>query len=543
VLCIRRMGRSGIWCLVYAVIAIAIFVVPWLAVVGVVAVAIAKLAELRRSPNSDLRFRELAENIDEAFWVTNPQRSELVYMSPAFERIWCRPVREIFEHPEIWVDAIHPDDRERVLATLGGDPNFDFEYRIIRPDGAIRHIRSRAYPVRNSSGVIVRSVGLAGDITARVELEAQLRQTQKLESLGLLAGGIAHDFNNVLAVIASNVSLIGENFGAAHPDRELVDDVEVAVSRATSLTRQLLAFSRKQAVEPVVLDLNRAVEDTRKMLCRMLGEDVALDASLDPELERIRIDRGYLVQIIMNLAVNARDAMPRGGQLRITTRNVDGSVMLEIGDTGCGMRADVVARVFEPFFTTKDVGRGTGLGLSVVHGIVQQAGGRIELDSTIDVGTRFRIFFPAVDAPADDYSCATTSAPRGSETILVVDDDAYVRVSTSRLLRNLGYRVVESGDADAALVALRANPDIDLLVTDVVMPKQDGRELAGAARRERPELKVLYTSGYTDDAILHHGVDRSSIAMLEKPFTLVALANTVRTAIDGEAHAGARHAA
>jgi two-component system, cell cycle sensor histidine kinase and response regulator CckA len=344
-------------------------------------------------------------------------------------------------------------------------------------------------------------------------------------------------------VIASNVSLIGEGLGRDHPDRELVDDVEVAVSRATSLTRQLLAFSRKQAIVPAVLDLNRAVEDTRKMLCRMLGEDVALDASLDPELARIRIDRGYLVQIIMNLAVNARDAMPLGGQLRIATRNADGNVLLEIADTGCGMPAAVIARAFEPFFTTKGIGHGTGLGLSVVHGIVQQAGGRIEVDSTIGVGTRFRIFFPAVDAPADEDSCAAATAPRGSETVLVVDDDAYVLASTSRLLRSLGYRVIESGDADAALVALRANPDINLLVTDVVMPKQDGRELVGAARRERPELKALYTSGYTDDAILRHGVDQSSTVLLEKPFTLVALANEVRSAIDGEARAGTRNAA
>jgi two-component system, cell cycle sensor histidine kinase and response regulator CckA len=533
------MRRSAVWCVACVVIAVAVFVAPWLAVVGVIAVAIAKVLE---GSSVDRRFRELAENVDEAFWVTNPQRSELVYMSPAFERIWGRPVHDLAKHPQVWVDSIHPDDRERVFATLGGDPNFDFEYRILRPDGSVRHIRSRAYPVRNSSGVIVRSVGLAGDITERVELEAQLRQTQKLESLGLLAGGIAHDFNNVLAVIAANVSLIGEGFSADHPDRELVDDVEIAVSRATSLTRQLLAFSRKQTIEPVVLDLNRAVEDTRKMLFRMLGEDVALEASLDPELARIRIDRGYLVQVIMNLAVNARDAMPSGGQLRIATRNVDGGVMLEIADTGCGMPPEVVARAFEPFFTTKDVGRGTGLGLSVVHGIVEQAGGRIELDSTVGVGTRFRIFFPAVDAPADEDSSATT-APRGNEAVLVVDDDAYVRASTSRLLRSLGYRVIESGDADSALVALRANPGIDLLVTDVVMPKQDGRQLVGAARRERPDLKVLYTSGYTDDAIARHGVDQASVALLEKPFTLVALATKVRSVLDDDTRSDTRNAA
>ena len=366
----------------------------------------------------------------------------------------------------------------------------------------------------------------------RHDLEEQVRQAQKLESLGLLAGGIAHDFNNILAVIAASSSMLGELLPDPS-DRELVTEIDDAVRRATAMTRQLLAFSRKQVVEPVVLDLNAAVNETRKMLRRMVGEDIVIETSFEPDLGHIRIDPGYLVQVLMNLAVNARDAMPRGGTLAITTRNLTGPsrVVLTITDTGCGMPPHIRQRVFEPFFTTKGIGKGTGLGLSVVHGIIQQAGGTIAIESEVGIGTAIRVTLPQVDAPIERIEDIAAACSRGSEKIVVVDDDLFVRRATSRALRSRGYDVLEACDGESALRLLRDHgPEVSLLVTDVVMPGMDGRELAVAARTRRPSLKVLYMSGYTDDALARHGVNAP---IVEKPFPGHVLAGKVRQAIDG----------
>jgi len=392
----------------------------------------------------------------------------------------------------------------------------------------------RVTPVLDDAGTVTRLAGVAEDITMRRDLEAQVRQTQKLESVGLLAGGVAHDFNNVLAVIAANINLLGEGIAASHPDRELVDEIEAAVTRATGLTRQLLAFSRKQVVEPIVLDLNAAISDTRKMLRRMVGEDIVISTSLEPELPPVLIDPGYLVQVVMNLVVNARDAMPLGGELSISTRRVDGEdreVALTVTDTGEGMSDLVKARVFEPFFTTKSDGHGTGLGLSVVHGIIQQAGGRIELDSEVGVGTQFRIVLPAVDAPLDSIADLGTAGARGDERVLLVDDDRHVRRCAARALRARGYSVVEAADALEAIRQLGTS-EIDLLVTDVVLPGMDGRQLVEVVQASRPSLKVLYISGYTDDAVVRRGVLHAEVAFLEKPFRNHALAGKVRQVLD-----------
>jgi CheY-like chemotaxis protein len=297
------------------------------------------------------------------------------------------------------------------------------------------------------------------------------------------------------------------------------------------LTRQLLAFSRKQVTDPVVLDPNAIVEDTRKMLRRMVGEDITLETSLDPDLQRTRIDAGNLVQILMNLAVNARDAMPEGGVVRITTRNAGDHVMLSISDTGCGMSAELQARIFEPFFTTKGVGRGTGMGLAVVHGIVEQARGKIEIDSTVGVGTTFRVVLPAAAPHADATTSDAPANMRGDELVLMVDDDDYVRRAASRALRSRGYNVLEAGDGEAALKILEHSP-VRLLVTDIVMPGMDGRQLADAARKASPALKVLYTSGYTDDTITKRRVRTSRVAFIEKPFRATSLASKVRQVLD-----------
>jgi len=333
-------------------------------------------------------------------------------------------------------------------------------------------------------------------------------------------------------VISSCNGLLAESLPAEFGDRELVDDVADAVVRASALTRQLLAFSRKQVTEPVVLDPNLVVNDTRKLLRRIVGVDVDVTTSLEPDLHMVRMDRAQLVQVLLNLAVNARDAMPGSGTLRVTTRNVGDQVILEVHDTGVGMPPEVLARACEPFFTTKELGKGTGMGLAVVHGIIDSAGGRLEIASEVGVGTTFRIALPAVAGHVE--TAARTRADdtsRGVETILIVDDDDYVRRATARALRARGYTVHEAANGRAALVALPAH-QIDLLLTDIVMPGMNGRMLAEAASARFPDLKILFMTGYTDDAVVHLGLARGEVALIEKPFTIQALASKVRTVLD-----------
>ncbi|CAN5922348.1 hypothetical protein BH11MYX3_BH11MYX3_03500 [soil metagenome] len=491
------------------------------------------LAQRGMRASEDL-LRDVVDNIAEVTWLTDAANAQMLYVSPAYEKIFGRSAQSLYADPRSWLLAVHPDDRERMSSRRGWrKTGLQDSYRVLTPDGTVRTIEIRTFPIRDASGTVLRIAGVASDVTERLVLEEQVRETQKLESLGLLAGGVAHDFNNVLAVISANLGMLAESF--TNPaDRELVDDIDSAVVRATGLTRQLLAFSRKQPVEAVVIDLNAAVKDIRKMLRRMVGEDIVFTTSFEPELMAVKIDPGYLVQVLMNLAVNARDAMPRGGTLALTTRNITerDQVLLEITDTGTGMTPEVRARVFEPFFTTKEHGKGTGLGLSVVHGIIEQAGGRLELDSELGTGTTFRIYLPACHLPVEHIAHISFLSPGGTEKILVVDDDRFVRISTSRALRARGYTVVEARDGRDALVCLREHAGITLLVTDVIMPGMDGGELARAARLERPDLKVLFTSGYTDDALLEHGIRPLDGGFLEKPFHTHALAGKVRQIID-----------
>ena len=481
--------------------------------------------------SSDERFRDLADTIRDVFWMISPERTKVLYVSKAYETIWQRSCESLIANPEGWFDTVHPLDRARMRAAFAGTDEAPEEFRIVRPDGSVRWIRNTRFISRDADGRALRIAGIATDITDARQLEDQLRQSQKMESLGLLAGGVAHDFNNMLAVISACSELLAESVEPSHPDRELVTDIEDTVMRATALTRQLLAFSRKQVTDPVVLDPNAIVDDTRKMLRRMVGEDITLETSLDPDLQRTRIDAGNLVQILMNLAVNARDAMHERGVLTITTRNAGDHVMLSVSDTGCGMSAELQARIFEPFFTTKGVGRGTGMGLAVVHGIVEQARGKIEIESTIGVGTTFRVMLPAA---APHVDAVTDDAPpnmRGSELVLMVDDDDYVRRAASRALRSRGYNVLEAGDGATALKILEHSP-VRILVTDIVMPGMDGRQLADAARTAAPELKVLYTSGYADDTLVKRRVRASRVPFIVKPFGATSLASKVRQVLD-----------
>jgi PAS domain S-box-containing protein len=403
-------------------------------------------------------------------------------------------------------------------------------------------------------GVIV----VLRDLTAVRALEAQLRHAQKMEAVGRLAGGVAHDFNNLLTVITGRSQLLLLKLAPESSLRRDVELVEETAHRASALTRQLLAFSRKQMVQPRVVDLNEVVRGMETMLSRLIGEDIALATRLDPTAGCVRADPAQLEQMIVNLAVNARDAMPLGGRLTLETSFVrldEGfarqnvglrpgpHVRLAVRDTGVGMDGLIKAHLFEPFFTTKGPGKGTGLGLATVYGIVTQSGGAIRVDSEPGQGALFTVDLPRVDAPADlrGDPGIPAAAPHGSETVLLVEDEPAVRGLARDILHQQGYTVLEAADGDEALrVGRDHGGPIHLLVTDVVMPQMGGRELADRLQAGRREVKVLYVSGYTDDAILHQGVSETGTAFLPKPFTASALAHKVREVLDAAPASGAR---
>jgi nitrogen-specific signal transduction histidine kinase/ActR/RegA family two-component response regulator len=390
---------------------------------------------------------------------------------------------------------------------------------------------------------------IAEDVTERRALEEQLRQSQKMEAVGRLAGGVAHDFNNLLTVIRGYSELMLEEFADSDPLRDEVEEIKKAADRASGLTRQLLAFSRQQVLAPKVLDLNIVVGNMERLLKRLLGENIRLGSSLANELGRVKADPGQIEQVIMNLAVNAKDAMPRGGKLTIETANADldetythehvGAkpgkyVMLAVSDTGSGMSQDIRQRVFEPFFTTKEIGKGTGLGLSTVYGIVKQSEGYIWVYSEPGRGTSFKVYLPRVDEPADARPAPepAKSRYRGTETILLVEDEDGVRALVKQVLSRNGYTVLEARHGGEALLHCeRRAEEIHLLVTDVVLEQMSGTELSSRLAQLRPGMKVLYISGYTDDAIVHHGV-KEGTHFLQKPFTTEALARKIRQVLD-----------
>jgi len=391
---------------------------------------------------------------------------------------------------------------------------------------------------------------LERQITGREQAEEALRQVQKMEAVGRLAGGVAHDFNNLLMVIRGQAALSQNNVGLSGTLRRELGEIVRAADRASSLTRKLLAFGRKQVLEPVVLDLSAVTMDMKDMLGRLIGEDIALLTTPTPGLGRVKADRGQIEQVIMNLAVNARDAMPQGGRLILETANVELAdeyvrrhmgarpgphVMLAVSDTGTGIPREIQAHMFEPFFTTKEQGKGTGLGLATVYGIVKQSGGYVEVKSESDQGTTFRIYLPRLDAAATtvDRSTRSTAAAGGTETILLVEDEEGVRELARDILRASGYTVLEARNGpEALLLCERHQGPLDLLLTDVVMPRMSGRELAERLGPLRPDLSVLYMSGYTDDAVIRHGVLGAGTAFLQKPFAPAALVQRVRESLD-----------
>jgi PAS domain S-box-containing protein len=513
-----------------------------------------------RLRDSEERFQQLAENIGEIFWIWDREQRRVVYVSPAYETVCGRSCESLYQaEPGAWLDVIHPEDRERLLRVGAEqrDAAYEQEFRIVRPDGTVRWIQARAFPVRDPGAQIKRVVGSARDITADKQaaaelrrLEEQLRQAQKMEALGRLAGGVAHDFNNLLSVVFGHSALLA--LGSPSPERlrESVTQIGRAAERAAALTRQLLAFGRRQVVEPEVLDLNALVTDVASMLQRLLGEGVQVSTKLQPDLRPVRVDPGQMEQVILNLALNARDAMPRGGRLTLETRDIEldeataraqadlGAghyVLLAVSDTGAGMTPEVQARIFEPFFTTKAVGQGTGLGLSVVHGILKENGGHIAVQSLPDAGTTFKIYLPPSARPVVEGSAesAPSEPIQGGETVLLVEDEEPVREVTALMLGSLGYRVLEASNGEEALrVAQAGLEQVDLLMTDVVMPGMGGRDLADALQACMPGLKVLFQSGYTDDTVIRQGILHTEMVFLQKPFTLAALSQKLREILD-----------
>jgi len=392
---------------------------------------------------------------------------------------------------------------------------------------------------------------LARDVSAQRQLEEQLRQSQKMEAVGQLAGGIAHDFNNLLTAILGSTQLLLHSTPPGDPRREDAEEIRHAGLRAAELTRQLLAFSRRQVLAPKVLDLNAVVANVDRMLRRLLGEDVELVTSLQPAAGAVNADPGQLEQVLLNLAVNARDAMPGGGRLSIGTTRVTFQeepaerrhrmpagdyVCLAVADTGVGMDETTQAHLFEPFFTTKEVGKGTGLGLATVYGIVKQSGGYIWVYSEVGHGTTVKVYLPRVPGVAEAPAPAAEPKPvrGGDETVLLVEDAAPVRALARRILEARGYRVLDAPDGPSALdLSARHGGGIDILVTDVVMPGMSGRELAERLAPERARMKVLYTSGFTDDAMVRQGVLNAGVAFLQKPFVPDTLARKVREVLDG----------
>ncbi len=459
--------------------------------------------------------------------------------------------------PGMGDDEVHLLDQ---VARGGAVRHYETKRR--RKDGALVEVALTVSPIRDAAGTVIGASKIARDLTAQRQIEAELRRTedqfrqaQKLEAVGRLAGGVAHDFNNLLSVVLSYSDLATQELAPGDPVRDDIDQIRSAGRRAAGLTQQLLAFSRRQVLTPRVLDLGELLANMQKMLQRLVGEDIELTLLTGREVGRVLADPGQIDQVVMNIVVNARDAMPNGGQLTIETMNVDlgaeqvGAhldvpageyVLLAISDTGVGMDAATRAHIFEPFFTTKEQGKGTGLGLATVFGIVKQSGGQISVDSEPGRGTTFKIYLPRTDrADVHAEDSAPPLALRGTETILLVEDEDQVRHVASAILRRHGYHVLEaSNGGEAFLISRELDAKIHLLLTDVVMPRMSGRKLAEELTPQRPDMKVLFTSGYTDDAIVHHGVLHAGIAFLHKPFTPDGLLRKVREVLDGPARAG-----
>jgi two-component system cell cycle sensor histidine kinase/response regulator CckA len=503
---------------------------------------------------SEEKFRQLAENIQEVFFTTNTEFSQIHYVSPAYESVWGRPCTELYVNPRLWIDAIHPEDRESIVGLMKAScmtpVRFSWEYRIVRPDRSIRSIRARGFPIHDRAGRVYRFAGIAEDVTVRKSLELQLVQAQKMEAVGRLAGGVAHDFNNLLTAINGYSEIGLQRLNERDPVYQDITEILKAGERAAGLTRQLLAFSRKQVLQPRVIDLNTSVSDIERLLKRLIGEDIELVTSLGKDLGSVKADPGQVEQVLVNLAVNARDAMPNGGRLVLETANVElddtctqdyrdlrpgAYVMMAVTDNGTGMTDSVKDHLFEPFFTTKEPGKGTGLGLATVHGIVTQSGGYIGIKSELGRGTTFKVYLPRLDLPPEAVQKGgdRNVGMRGNETILLIEDEAVVRTLAKKVLTTAGYKVLEARRGEEALLIAENHQGlIHLALSDLIMPGMNGLELARRLCSIKVGLRTIFMSGYTDAGILNEGTLGFDTPFLSKPFTPNALLHKVREVLD-----------
>jgi PAS domain S-box-containing protein len=515
-----------------------------------VARQLASAVEIKRNEQalrrSEARYRSLVQSsvygiyrssLEGRFLDVNPALIMMLGYSTAEEVLLLDPEKDIFANPD---EHTHLIEEFRRTGRLDG-----IEVKWKRKHGSAITVRVSGRAVSSADEPADVLEAIAEDVTDRRALEDQFRQAQKMEAVGRLAGGVAHDFNNLLMVISGYAEVILSNLDFDHPLREKATAIQQASDRATTLTRQLLAFSRKQLLELKVVDVNAIVADMERLLRPLIGENVELVAKLAPQAGYVRADAGQLEQVLMNLVVNAKDAMPAGGRLTIQTQNLaldEGHrpgqtfihpgqyVMLSVSDTGTGMDKETQSRIFEPFFTTKEKGKGTGLGLSTVYGIVKQSGGYVIVQSELGHGTSFHIYLPQVEGTSEKHAAPVAGTPAGgTETVLLVEDEESVRQLVRDTLEVKGYKVVEAENGEAGLAAATGHKGkIDLVITDVVMPGVGGREMVERISATRPEAKVLYLSGYTEDAILSEGSIQSGTAFLQKPFTLQNLSKKVR---------------
>jgi len=501
-------------------------------------------------------FRELVETVPVVFYVADAT-GRVIYLSPGFEVISGYPPSRIYDGPRGWMNVVLPDDRERiaeVIAKNRGKAQYELEYRIVRADGAVRWLLSRSSEIRGPDGALERIVGVATDVTQRRELEEQLRQAQKMDAVGKLAGGVAHDFNNLLTVIIANAGLLRARTEASDGAvRREVAEIEAAAQQAADLTKKLLGFSRQAMLNLVPVELGAIAADVATLLRHTLDARVDLLVRASADLETVVGDRAELTHVVLNLCLNARDAMPRGGRLtletgrslidaahaeRVSRATVGTFAYVSVADTGTGIPAEILGHIYEPFFTTKPPGKGTGLGLAVARGIVEQHCGFIEC-STSPVGTRFTIFLPFGEQTRGgrDVGARPSSLPRGAragvgERILFVDDEEAIRMIAGRILGMRGYEVELAADGDEAVAAFeRAGGEIDLAIVDLTMPRMTGLELVEALRASRKGLRVIISTGHIGDE--PRALDKLAAAsVLPKPYTIDQLLLAVRRALD-----------
>jgi two-component system cell cycle sensor histidine kinase/response regulator CckA len=498
------------------------------------------------------KYRSLVERMPEVVW--SGRAGVTTFVTANVEALTGFSPAEIYANGlNFWPQRVHHDDREaygratRVGSALAGSAAFDIEYRWRRKDGTWVWLWHRTNAIYDRDGA--RHVdGLLSDVTQRRLLEESLRQSQKMDALGQLTGGIAHDFNNILAVILGNSQFLIDALDDDDPNSIDAREIKLAAERAASLTHQLLAFSRRQVLEFRVTDLNLLVVGMERLLRRLIGADIRMTVVLGESLGKVRVDPGQIEQVLMNLAVNARDAMPRGGTLTIETTNLRANgdsqapqagetperyVVITVSDTGLGMDPQTQQRIFEPFFTTKGAGKGTGLGLATSHGIVSQSGGHIEVESELSVGTVFRIYLPRVDTDAEpELVPLPTEDVSGTETVLLAEDDPQLRATIVRMLTSHGYHVLSGNAEEAAELAQRHGPSIAVLLTDVLMPSLNGPELAELVMAVAPQAKVLFMSGHTDHSLLAHGELGKVASFIQKPFAPATLVSKLRLTLD-----------